>query len=332
MKDNWNREINYIRISVTDRCNLRCVYCMPEEGVTCFSHSEVLSYEEIIRLARIWRKLGISRVKLTGGEPLVRKNLDTLVRALKADCGMESVTLTTNGVLLKEQIKGLVDAGLDAVNISLDTLERKKYEKITRRDRLSDTIAGIRETLRYPELTVKLNCVPTEANVDEVAAIAGLAREQKLAVRFIEMMPIGLGQGKRGIPEEQIQEILEKAYGPLTPCSGQEAGGNGPAHYAQIEGFAGKIGFISAISHQFCGSCNRIRLTSDGKLKTCLQYGETLDVRALLRDEAVTDMQIEEQLLQEIFRKPQGHHFREKKAWETAEEHVEQHTMSKIGG
>lgn len=150
MKDNWNREINYIRISVTDRCNLRCVYCMPEEGVTCFSHSEVLSYEEIVRLARIWRKLGISRVKLTGGEPLVRKNLDTLVRALKADCGMESVTLTTNGVLLKEQIKGLVDAGLDAVNISLDTLNRKKYEKITRRDRLSDTIAGIRETLRYP--------------------------------------------------------------------------------------------------------------------------------------------------------------------------------------
>ena len=198
MKDNWNREINYIRISVTDRCNLRCVYCMPEEGVTCFSHSEVLSYEEIIRLARIWRKLGISRVKLTGGEPLVRKNLDTLVRALKADCGMASVTLTTNGVLLKEQIKGLVDAGLDAVNISLDTLNRKKYEKITRRDRLSDTVAGIRETLRYPELTVKINCVPTEANVDEVAAIAGLAREQKLAVRFIEMMPIGLGQGKTG--------------------------------------------------------------------------------------------------------------------------------------
>lgn len=185
MKDNWNREINYIRISVTDRCNLRCVYCMPEEGVTCFSHSEVLSYEEIVRLARIWRKLGISRVKLTGGEPLVRKNLDTLVRALKADCGMESVTLTTNGVLLKEQIKGLVDAGLDAVNISLDTLNRKKYEKITRRDRLSDTIAGIRETLRYPELTVKINCVPTEANVDEVAAIAGACREQKLAVRLL---------------------------------------------------------------------------------------------------------------------------------------------------
>ena len=165
-----------------------------------------------------------------------------------------------------------------------------------------------------------------------MAALAGLAREQKLAVRFIEMMPIGLGQGKRGIPEEQIQEILEKAYGSLTPCSGQEAGGNGPAHYAQIEGFAGKIGFISAISHQFCGSCNRIRLTSDGKLKTCLQYGETLDVRALLRDEAVTDTQIEEQLLQEISRKPQGHHFREKKEWETAEEHAEQHTMSKIGG
>ena len=331
MKDNWNREINYIRISVTDRCNLRCVYCMPEEGVPCFSNEEVLSYEEIVRVCTLLKKLGIMRVKLTGGEPLVRKQMDRLVRALKTDCGMESVTLTTNGILLKEQMKGLADAGLDAVNISLDTLDRKKYELLTRRDHLQETLDGIREALCYPQITVKLNCVPTEKNWDELPELAGLAGEHRLAVRFIEMMPIGLGQKEKGISEEKVKRLLEEKYGNMQLCPDSKRNGNGPAHYYQIEGFAGKIGFISAISHQFCSGCNRIRLTSDGKLKTCLQYGDTLDVRALLRN-GTPDEEIVEQVRQEILKKPGCHHFVEQDLTEQNEKITEKNTMSKIGG
>ena len=194
MRDQWNREIDYLRISITDRCNLRCRYCMPEEGVTWFEHSQILTYEEIIRLCRIFYELGIRKVKVTGGEPLVRKGVPWLIRALKESCHMEQVTLTTNGVLLKEQIGGLVEAGLDGVNISLDTLNREKFLEITRRDQLSEALDGLEEALRYQELNVKVNCVPAAYNLDEVTAIAGLAKDDPLTVRFIELMPIGQGR------------------------------------------------------------------------------------------------------------------------------------------
>ena len=185
-----------LRISITDRCNLRCRYCMPEEGVTWFEHSQILTYEEIIRLCRIFYELGIRKVKVTGGEPLVRKGVPWLIRALKESCHMEQVTLTTNGVLLKEQIGGLVEAGLDGVNISLDTLNREKFLEITRRDQLSEALDGLSEALRYPELNVKVNCVPAAYNLDDVTAIAGLAKDDPLTVRFIERMPIGWNFGR----------------------------------------------------------------------------------------------------------------------------------------
>lgn len=323
MRDQWNREIDYLRISITDRCNLRCRYCMPEEGVTWFEHSQMLTYEEIIRLCGIFYELGIRKVKVTGGEPLVRKGVPWLIRALKESCHMEQVTLTTNGVLLKEQISELVEAGLDGVNISLDTLNREKFLEITRRDQLTEALEGLGEALRYLELNVKINCVPAAYNLDEVTAIAGLAMEHPLTVRFIELMPIGQGRNHDGVSEEKILGLLEQKYGVFCPYDGNM--GNGPAHYYELPGFRGKIGFISAISHKFCGECNRVRLTSDGGFKTCLQYGETLDLRSLLRSGA-SDTELRERLEKEILKKPQCHHF------EKQVENIEKQTMSKIGG
>ena len=309
MKDSLGRTIDYLRVSVTDRCNLRCRYCMPEEGVTWFEHSQILTYEEIIRLCRIFYELGIRKVKVTGGEPLVRKGVPWLIRALKESCHMEQVTLTTNGVLLKEQIGGLVEAGLDGVNISLDTLNREKFLEITRRDQLSEALDGLSEALRYPELNVKVNCVPAAYNLDEVTAIAGLAKDDPLTVRFIELMPIGQGRNKDGISEEKILGLLEQKYGVLCPYDGNM--GNGPAHYYELPGFRGKIGFISAISHKFCGECNRVRLTSQGFLRPCLASETGCDLRALLRGGA-DDARLRTAIRETIWSKPREHHFEDR--------------------
>ena len=325
MLDAQNRSIDYIRISVTDRCNLRCVYCMPEEGVHSLPHEEILSYEEIRRLCGIFSALGIRKVKLTGGEPLTRKDIAELVRMLKADCGMESVTLTTNGILLTEQLAELVRAGIDGVNISFDTLDQERFREITRRDKLEHVLAGICFALTFPELNVKINCVPVADHVDDALAIAGLAKDQRLNVRFIEMMPIGLGKQSEGIREAELIQRLECAYGKMTPCG--QALGNGPAHYYHIQGFQGNIGFISAISHKFCSECNRIRLTADGYLKTCLQYEADVDLKNMLRNGA-DDEQLLRSIREEVFGKPQGHHFTEK----AGETNPEQHYMSQIGG
>ena len=325
MLDAQNRSIDYIRISVTDRCNLRCVYCMPEEGIQSLPHEEILSYEEIRRLCGIFSALGIRKVKLTGGEPLIRRGIAELVRMLKADCGMESVTLTTNGILLTEQLAELVRAGVDGVNISLDTPDRDRFRKIARRDALEHVLAGIRFALTFPELNVKINCVPEANHVDDALAIAGFAKDQRLNVRFIEMMPIGLGKQSEGIREAELIQRLECAYGKMMPC--EQTLGNGPAHYYHIQGFQGNIGFISAISHKFCRECNRIRLTADGYLKTCLQYESDVDLKEMLRSGA-EDEQLMRSIREAIFGKPQGHHFME----EVGETKPEQHYMSQIGG
>lgn len=325
MVDACNRKIDYIRISITDRCNLRCVYCMPEEGIACMRHEDILSYEEIVRLCRSFYTLGIRKVKLTGGEPLVRLEVSKLVEMLKKDCKMESVTLTTNGILLTKQLKGLYEAGLDAVNISLDTLDRKKFCEISRRDELLRVMDGISYALTFPKLNVKINCVPTRSNALDILSIAGLAKDKKLNVRFIEMMPIGLGKQSEGIREDELIQKLEKEYGRLTPYEGHL--GNGPAHYYSVDGFQGKIGFISAISHKFCSDCNRIRLTADGYLKTCLQYELGVNLKDKMRKGAS-----EEELLkiirETILAKPGSHHFLE----EDGEERLERHHMSQIGG
>jgi len=324
MIDTQGRTIDYIRISVTDRCNLRCVYCMPETGIQMATHEELLSFEELERLCRIFAELGIRKVKLTGGEPLVRKGFVDLVKRIKAIDGIEKVTVTTNGVLLEACMDELAKAGVDGINISLDTLDPKKFEEITRRDLFSEVFRGIQKALTYPDIPVKLNCLPLGIEKQSLVEIAELAKDNKVHVRFIEVMPIGQGKKFEFLSESEIIELLEERFGKFKPYPGKL--GHGPGHYYSVEGFKGKVGFISSMSHKFCDSCNRIRLTSEGYLKSCLQYETGRDLRKLLRAGAA-DKEIREAILQAMEEKPAGHMFLSSHI--DQEEHL---TMSQIGG
>ena len=271
MRDIYKRKIDYIRISITDRCNLRCVYCMPESGIKLIKHDDILSYEEIIRLCRLFSNIGISKVKITGGEPLVRKDVHKLIKNIKEIQGIDNVTLTTNGILLEEQIDDLVKAGLDAVNVSIDTLKEDTYRELTRIGDVNKVINSIRKCLEYDNLKVKINCVPIKGrNEDEIIDLIKLCKDEDLSIRFIEMMPIGLGKNMQGLNDEEAISLIEENIGKLTPYTGKL--GNGPSNYYSLEGYKGKIGFISAVNHKFCETCNRVRLTCEGFLKACLQY------------------------------------------------------------
>jgi cyclic pyranopterin phosphate synthase len=322
MTDTYGRRIDYLRISVTDRCDLRCVYCMPAEGVQWQPHEKILRYEELLRLCRIFASLGVTKFKLTGGEPLVRKGIADLVAGIRAIDGVEAVTLTTNGVQLAEQLPALLAAGIDGINLSLDTLDRERFAAVTRKDALPQVLRGLDAALHVPGLNLKLNCVAMPGREEDWRSLAALAKDHPIAVRFIEPMPIGLGKGLAFCGEEEVRAALEKAYGPLTSFEGRL--GNGPARYWTADGFAGKIGFISAVSHQFCEQCNRVRLTAAGYLKTCLQYDVGADLAPLL---AGTDDQIRAAIADAIAKKPEAHRFTD-----TQVEHREQHIMSQIGG
>lgn len=325
MTDRLNREISYLRLSVTDRCNLRCTYCMPAEGVPELAHRDILSYEEMLRLVRLFARQGVRRIRITGGEPLVRGNLEQLVAGLKAAPGIEWVGLTTNGVLLKERLPALLRAGLDGVNISLDTLDREQYQRITRQDSLAAALEGLEAARACAKLRVKVNCVPTDVNRNQWAALAALAwKPPLLDVRFIELMPIGLGSASPRSEETEVLTELERVFGPVQPCL-QETGG-GPARCVTFASFAGRVGFISAVSRPFCGSCNRIRLTAQGRLKPCLQYSSETDLAVLLRGGA-GDEALSEQIRRTIWGKPAGHHFQCGSAPED-----ESRAMNQIGG
>lgn len=328
MKDQYGREIDYIRISVTDRCNLRCKYCIPECGIASVGHENILNFDEITKIVTECAKLGIKKVKITGGEPLVRRELHSLVSRIKNIPGIEQVTLTTNGIFLKEQIDKLAEAGIDAINISLDTLNAAKFKQITGFDALDKVLASIELCRNYPGIKLKLNVVTlADYNKDEILDFAVLTQKDNIDVRFIEMMPIGLGDGFKGYSQDYIKEILEAKYGILEgPLNvpGSNTFGNGPAVYYKIPGFKGKIGFISAISHQFCDSCNRVRLTAEGLLKPCLQYAEGVDLKKAIREgsEPLSNL-----IEKGIFDKPKEHNFRS-----STIEGREQKLMSKIGG
>ena len=324
MIDGYGRNIDYVRISITDRCNLRCVYCMPEDGVEAVSHLEILNYDEIERLTRIFASLGIYKIKLTGGEPLVRRGVADLVKRMKAIEGIEQVTITTNGIELARQMEELAEAGIDGINLSLDTLNPDVFEKITRRRSFDHVMEGFRAALKYPEIPLKINCVPMGMEGQNVVELAELAREYQVHVRYIEMMPIGLGKQFDFCSEDSILRELQKRYGNYEICN--EVLGNGPGHYYSFSGFKGKVGFISAISHKFCASCNRVRLTSQGYLKTCLQYEIGTDLKEMIRKN-VSDEQLREEIRKTIDRKPVGHQFTE-----SPKENGETHTMSQIGG
>lgn len=329
MQDSYDRTIDYIRISVTDQCNLRCIYCMPE-GCIQKVPKQMLNDDQILMLCRCFAQLGVSRVKITGGEPLLRPQVPLLIKEIRQIPGIRSVTLTTNGILLKKYLPQLVKAGLTGVNISIDSLNSAHYQQISGRDRLLPVMDSLKAALSYPELVTKLNCVPVYGkNHQDLADLALLAKDQDLHVRFIEMMPIGYGKDFTCCTEDQILMLLEKKlHTQLIPYEGSL--GNGPAHYYQAQGFKGKIGFISAVSHKFCSQCNRIRLTSDGYLKTCLQYRAGCDLMPYLQKGA-SEETLKQMILKAVKEKPMCHHFLEEQKDERKEKE-ELRAMCEIGG
>ena len=309
MFDSSSRNIHCLRLSVTDLCNLRCRYCMPD-GVEKLEREAVLTYEEFLRLAALFARCGIDTVRVTGGEPLVRKNVAQLVAGLKETPGIRRVTLTTNAVLLAEQLPALLDAGLDSVNISLDTLRPEVFRQITAQDDFAAVQAGLQAALQSG-LPVKLNCVPQAGvNEGELETLAALAKDNAMQVRFIEMMPIGYGAAMPCISGPELRARFARRWPELAPLSPaqEHALGDGPAVYYTVPGWQGSIGFIAAVHGKFCASCNRVRLTSQGFLRPCLASETGCDLRALLRSGA-DDAQLLTAIRETIWAKPREHHF-----------------------
>lgn len=282
--DKYNRGIDYLRISVTDRCNLRCVYCMPEDGIVQKAASEILSFEEIIRITKLCTTIGISKVKISGGEPLIRKGVCELLESLINIPNIKEVSLTTNGTLLTKYIKGLKNTGLKRINISIDTLEARKFRRIAGQGELTDVLSGIDAAMENG-LFVKLNVVMIKGvNDSEIMEFAKFAREKKLVIRFIELMPMVDSRVLSRdfyMPCEKVKDRL-RPLGRLEPVY-DKSFGNGPAQYFKIEDFSLVVGFISPISCKFCSSCNRIRLTSSGTLMPCLASSDGFDLKLPLR-------------------------------------------------
>lgn len=317
MKDQYNREINYMRISITDRCNLRCRYCMPKDA-KLVAMKDILTFEEIVTVVENAVGLGIVDYKITGGEPLVRKDFPVLLSMIKSVPGVRQVTITTNGILLSKYAETIFKAGVKQVNVSLDTVDAKSYMEITGMDQLHSVKNGIEAGLRAG-LLIKLNAVAY--SVENVLGLAEYAQNMGIALRFIELMPIGFGKAFQYISNAEIMKILEAQYGKGMPSG--EIKGNGPAVYYRFEGLKTPIGFISAIHNKFCAACNRVRLTAEGLLKSCLCYDKGVDLRPYLRDE---ELSIADELKSAIYNKPMAHCF------EKPENITEENGMSRIGG
>lgn len=322
--DACGRAITYLRVSVTDRCNLRCVYCMPEEGVALRSHAEILRYEEIERVVRVAVEMGVMHVRLTGGEPLVRAGIADLVRLLTAIPGLDDLAMTTNGTRLAEFAAPLAQAGLRRVNVSLDTLRPERFHTMTRRGNLADVLQGLVAARVAGLSPIKLNVVVVKGiNDDEVVDFARRTLDEGWHVRFIEVMPLGesANAGEEYVPSQEIRRRIEAALGPLEPT---ELAGSGPARYVRLAGAAGTIGFISPLSEHFCSACNRLRLTADGKLMPCLFSDLELDLRTPLRAGA-DDAALRNLFLQALAIKPRGHRLAERQI-------PRGRCMSRVGG
>src|SRR5712691_6559657 len=286
--DGWGRKIGSVRVSVTDKCNFRCTYCMPAEGLEWLRRDEILSFEELERLTRIFAALRIEEVRLTGGEPLVRRDLPVLVRMVAAIPGVHDLSLTTNGILLDRLAGALVDAGLRRINVSLDSLDHARFAEITRRDALDQVLAGLAEAEQYPELRpIKVNCVAIKGfTEDEVPALAGLARRKPYVVRFIEFMPLDADRAwsaDQVLTGGEIRTLIEEQYGLLVEVPAKPSS---TAHRFRFADGEGEIGFVNPVSEPFCSSCDRIRLTADGHLRSCLFSRREWDLKAPLRDGA----------------------------------------------
>jgi cyclic pyranopterin phosphate synthase len=287
MIDGYNRNINYLRISITDRCNLRCSYCMPKEGVSALGHEDVLRYEEILRIVKVAVSLGITKVRITGGEPLVRRGVVNFIASLAQISGLTDISLTTNGILLAPFAVPLFNAGMKRINISLDSLNEAKYARITRGGELHAVLRGIEAVHQAGFYPVKINTVVIKGvNDDEIVDFARLTLHKPYQIRFIELMPMGqagLDCKDQYLSNDVILERINRVY-QLEPCGDEKNTTHGPARMYKIEGGLGEIGFISPISHHFCESCNRLRLTADGHLRACLLQDKDVDLRDALRN------------------------------------------------
>ncbi|MSU02754.1 GTP 3',8-cyclase MoaA [Tissierella pigra] len=302
MKDSFGREINYLRISLTDRCNLRCKYCMPEDGISKFSHDEILTLEELYEIIEIFVELGINKIRFTGGEPLVRKGIVELISKVSKLHGVKDIAMTTNGILLKAYAKDLKDAGLNRVNISLDTLDEDKYRTITRGGNLHRILEGIEEAKKVGLTPIKINTVLIGGfNDDEIESLVGLTERENIDLRFIELMPIG--EAASWAKENFISNnrVLEKV-GNLLPVPREDI--SSPAVYYKLPNGKGKVGIINPISCKFCENCNRVRLTSQGRLKLCLHSDIEIDIREALN----SGQDIKKLIIDSIGKKEESHH------------------------
>ncbi|GAC1424364.1 MAG: GTP 3',8-cyclase MoaA [Ktedonobacteraceae bacterium] len=283
--DSYGRRIRNMRISLTDKCNFRCTYCMPAEGLPWLKKADILSYEEIERIARLAVHLGIEQIRLTGGEPLVRRDVPELVRQLRTIEGLHSVSITTNGILLKQQARALAEAGLTRLNVSLDSLQHEKFAKLTRRDQMDRVLEGLEEAEQYPGIhPIKINAVAIRNfSEEEILDFVRFARRKTYVMRWIEFMPLDADQHWRKediLTGNEIKTLIEAEYGPLIPILGDPS--ETARRYTFKDGI-GEVGFINPVSQPFCANCDRIRLTADGQLRTCLFATTETDLRTVLR-------------------------------------------------
>jgi GTP 3',8-cyclase len=326
--DSYGRRIKSMRISITDKCNFRCTYCMPAEGLPWLKKAEILSYEEIVRIARVAAAIGIEQIRLTGGEPLVRRDVPELVRLLHQIEGLRSLSLTTNGILLKQQAAALAEAGLTRVNVSLDSLLREKFAQVARRDQLHGVLAGLEELKKYPAIhPVKINSVAIRNfSEEEVLSFVQFARDKAFVMRWIEFMPLDADQVWRKediLTGGEIKTIIESVYGPLVLITTGD-----PAETARRYTFSdgiGEVGFINPVSEPFCANCDRIRLTADGQLRTCLFATQETDLRSVIRSDA-SDEDLAHTIRQAVWHKELKHYIGDKRFKRA------NRSMSMIGG
>ena len=323
MKDKFGREIDYLRVSVTDNCNLRCIYCMDEKGNKFLKNDEKLTDDEIYKVVKESAKLGIKKVRITGGEPLVRAGIVSLISKINNIEGIEEIYLTTNCILLADMIDELARNGLKGVNISLDSLKEERFKKLTRIGKLNNVLEAIDKAIALG-IKVKLNTViVNDINKDEIIDFVNLTKEKAIDIRFIELMPIGIAVNYKGATNEEVLKVITERYPNYEEVVRGKSGG--PASYIKVNVAKGKIGFISAMSNCFCEDCNRIRLTPEGFLKQCLHFDYGVDLKSMLRA-GIKDDDLRKVIYENIYDKPEKHLFLQKS------DHKELKFMNQIGG